>query len=106
MSSQYGIIAQHQFDEGGLSATRRSDNGSYLTFGDCEAYIINDGFQCVRIVLEVYGFKVYALIFFFHCHFQSLLSVLIIHAVDFIDTLKTYLHILHRIEETHQLLDR
>ena len=60
----------------------------------------------MRVVFEVYVFKVYAFVFFFHCCFQSLLSVLIIHTVDFIDTFKAYLYILHRIEETHQLLDR
>ena len=57
----------------------------------------------MRVVFEVYVFKVYALILFFHRGFQSLLAILVIHSVNFVDAFKTNLYILHRIEETHQL---
>ena len=103
LSTQHRIITQHKFDERGFSATRCSDNGCYLAFWDCEAYIVYDSFQCVWIVFKVYIFKFYSLTFFFRSRFQSLLSIFIIHAMYLIDTLKAYLNILHRIKETHQL---
>ena len=66
LSTQHGIIAQHEFDERGLSTARCSDNSCYLAFGDIEAYIIYDSFQCVRVVFEVYVFQVYTPAFFFY----------------------------------------
>lgn len=63
LTSLYGIIAQHQFNKGCLSAARSTHNGSYLTFGDSEAYIVNDRFQCVWVVFKVYVFHVYTLSF-------------------------------------------
>ena len=55
------------------------------------------------VVFKVYVFHVYTLILFFHRGLQSLLSVLIVHTVDFVDTFKAYLYILYGVEETHQL---
>ena len=54
-------------------------------------------FSACGVVFEVYVFKVYALILFFHRGFQSLLSVLIIYVVYLVDALKTYLYILHGV---------